>query len=716
MAELQGVSASVGGLKLKGWKSRGSSEAAGTSRPKLIHGAQVTARHEEILAMGGATPFKSVLLLPKRLLPISFSATSVRKGIEISLPDGSKRVIAFDALRTLLEQSAQAPLPLFLEPSSIDVRAARFADLLLKGGDVHWSLQGGRVPDKPTLFRMARKLLARLERKEKLIVPHDDAEAFSLQAKTYKLFAEGKISVSIDCPGFPFLLDTIDVLLMNSWFRSSNRVAIFNKEGLYTIDHANRRKLLVGPPNRGRVQGLRHGVRKDDSTLCVSLAFDAFVGEKIAATGPPPMYADGTPAHKMTEDFNKKQSSKIDDDMIYALSFLRQALKKRRAALTQGADNRDAVSKLIIEEQPFVAEMPCAAVAELVPAFKSNLNDHVGQRLGSMALLLDEESDNLLTVFTCFQMGSTLCNPSTMHRSANMYFHFFHEFTRAFILFAGGPEDAMAPFNGVSTSELAALIRTPGDAAFNDLLHRQGMLAPTDRYVCPSVAGGEHGGEWSPYDVLEKHGVSIEQASAWAEAVRAAALVSAQRRGEVLRTTVPQPLQAAVSALAGSKWTPYDVLKKHGVSIEQASAWAEAVRAAALVSAQRRGEVLRTTVPHLLQAAVSALAGSKWTPYPSNLASVSNLLALRPNGMAAVLAAAKPVLLHRQLAPSRFVRDVMKNQKLSVEDVVAMKEFKEWMETMVLSNPDVLLAEVHRLFGGWINVLQRLRPGDSYRL
>ena len=64
----------------------------------------------------------------------------------------------------------------------------------------------------------------------------------------------------------------------------------------------------------------------------------------------------------MTVDFDKTQSSKIDNDMVYALAYLRQALKKRCAAWTEGMDNMTAVMKLIELEQPCVAEISCAAL------------------------------------------------------------------------------------------------------------------------------------------------------------------------------------------------------------------------------------------------------------------------------------------------------------------------------------------------------------------
>ena len=43
----------------------------------------------------------------------------------------------------------------------------------------------------------------------------------------------------------------------------------------------------------------------------------------------------------------------------------------------------------------------------------------------------------------------------------------------------------------IQKSEVAALLTTPGDAKFNDELHRRGLLSGDDKFVCPSAAGGE---------------------------------------------------------------------------------------------------------------------------------------------------------------------------------------------------------------------------------
>ena len=460
------------------------------------------------------------------------------------MSDGSRRLVPCEALAALLAQSAHLSVPQVPGWQSIDERAAKLASLLKVGIAMHWSLQGGRVPDAHTLYLMARKLLVRLESRETPpVVQPDNAEALRLQNETYKLFEQGKITVSMDCPGFAFLFHTLAVLILNSWFRN-NRCAIYDKEHLFKV--VNRKKLIVGPPNTGRAEVLRHGVRAKGGKLCVSIALNAFMADKIAPTGPLPALADGTPAHNMTVDFDTKQSSKIDPDMVYALAYLRQALKKRCAAWTEGMDNATAVKKLIELEQPFVAEIPCAAMAELVPHYRGNLYDYVGDRLGTMALLLDEPSDNLLTVFTCKQMGSALCDPSTMHRSANMQIHFFHEHVRAFIHVAGGPAGAMEPFDGVSRSALAALLRTPGDKAFDELLHRKGLLAPTDCYCCPSVAGGQ----WSPYDELKLHGCSREQI---AELVEAVAAKPKKERAAMLASIKPPEWQSPIAAIVGNK-------------------------------------------------------------------------------------------------------------------------------------------------------------------
>jgi len=105
------------------------------------------------------------------------------------------------------------------------------------------------------------------------------------------------VSVSIDCPGFPFGLPSLRVLILNTWVRN-NRCVVYCKEDL-----------LASLPQRLRTHVIRHGVRTN-GVLCVSIAFDVFIALLIAGEGGKvlPMLADGIAAHNglvnETKDFS----------------------------------------------------------------------------------------------------------------------------------------------------------------------------------------------------------------------------------------------------------------------------------------------------------------------------------------------------------------------------------------------------------------------------
>ena len=251
--------------------------------------------------------------------------------LTLTAVDGTVTVydISSDDLDALLSRCTLVPRAP-AQAQDMQARAVQLASLLHMGTAVHWSLLGGRTPDPVRLTAMCRRLLERLESGTKRFVEPQVGLAVHLQQATYTLFAAGKIKMSMDIPGFPFLLKSLAVLILNSWFRN-NRIAIYKEEDL-TVQTADGLR-WKGLPDSSRKQILRHGVRAKDKTLCPSIAFNAFMALKIAGEGGQvlPMLADGTPAHNMT-DYFKTGSHAIDEEKVYALTYLREALTNRDAA------------------------------------------------------------------------------------------------------------------------------------------------------------------------------------------------------------------------------------------------------------------------------------------------------------------------------------------------------------------------------------------------
>ena len=134
-------------------------------------------------------------------------------------------------LAALLERCSVVPnsLP---DQDDLDTRAARLASRLLVGNHMHTSLQGGRVPDPQALFEMSRKLLNRVENRITWLVDFDDDRGAACQSDAENLFEQNLINLCTDCPGAPFFLTSLGVLLLNSWIREANRVVVHSKEAL----------------------------------------------------------------------------------------------------------------------------------------------------------------------------------------------------------------------------------------------------------------------------------------------------------------------------------------------------------------------------------------------------------------------------------------------------------------------------------------------------
>ena len=102
-------------------------------------------------------------------------------------------------------------------------------------------------------------------------------------------------------------------------------------------------------------------------------------------------------------------------------------------------------------------------------------------------------TDTFLSSQGATEGGTGLAGKDTAHVLSNFFLPYYQEWGRAFVVFAGGDPDAIKPYTSYEESEVAELLTTPGDAKFNDELHRRGLLSGDDEYVCPSAAGGAGG-------------------------------------------------------------------------------------------------------------------------------------------------------------------------------------------------------------------------------
>ena len=134
--------------------------------------------------------------------------------------DGRVYSVDVEALNTLLGRS------LLLSPSGPPglggflPAAGRLADLLIVEGhsNFHKSLKGGQVPDRARLYKMAEKLLQQLRSPIPIVAPSPN-KCTSLQFAAYMLFRRGKIKMSMDCPGWAFLVQHLAILILDSWYR-----------------------------------------------------------------------------------------------------------------------------------------------------------------------------------------------------------------------------------------------------------------------------------------------------------------------------------------------------------------------------------------------------------------------------------------------------------------------------------------------------------------
>ena len=118
------------------------------------------------------------------------------------------------ALQYLMQHAIPEPEA---PPDDLMSRSSRLAKLLRVGDEqLHRYLRGGLVPNQQQRFDMAYRFLQRLERGDIRCLKPSVQMADVLCNYVRQLFDNEEVKMSIDNPGFPFLLPSRLVLILNS--------------------------------------------------------------------------------------------------------------------------------------------------------------------------------------------------------------------------------------------------------------------------------------------------------------------------------------------------------------------------------------------------------------------------------------------------------------------------------------------------------------------
>ena len=311
------------------------------------------------------------------------------------------------------------------------------------------------------------------------IIPANPELANKLIDIARKLIKNKTIKVVLDDSGYGCRLPTNDLALFSSWPRANN-------------DHVVTTSNEVTPvANISKNQILRAGLRTEGERTSVCLTY-AFLGlMSIALTvdskSAPPLIADLVPGHNQTVEFNKTSgSTQIDSGKEFAKPLIRDALRNRRTIFIEGEDGKKALLDVIREEGFIVKHITDEMIARRVPAF-GNLRAKFGRSDHLAMLVSDAERINSCYVFTCMQFASTVGGPKTIHRSGNFTIAFFHDWIRAFLIFANGPRHHIfQPFATIQESLLNSLLFKDGAIKITDMLRQDELIRETDVFLCPT--------------------------------------------------------------------------------------------------------------------------------------------------------------------------------------------------------------------------------------
>ena len=99
-------------------------------------------------------------------------------------------------------------------------------------------------------------------------------------------------------------------------------------------------------------------------------------------------------------------------------------------------------------------------------------------------LVSNAERTQSCYVFTCMQFASAVGGPQTAHRSGNFAMPFFHNWIRAFLIFANAPRHHIfPPYTTIEESLLNSFLFKVGAAKITAMLRQDGLIREMEVYL-----------------------------------------------------------------------------------------------------------------------------------------------------------------------------------------------------------------------------------------
>ncbi len=216
--------------------------------------------------------------------------------------------------------------------------------------------------------------------------------------------------------------------VFSTWPRANNDHVVASSDGVRPVANISKNQIL------------RAGLRTEGerTRFCMTYAFlgELSVAMTADAKSAPPLIADLVRGHNQTKEFDKKSGSTgIDAGKEFAKLLVSEALRMRRAIFIKGEAGKKVALDVIREEGLIVEYLTDEMIARRVTGF-GNLRAKFGRSDHLAMLVSDAERTHSCYVFACMQFASTTGGPHSTHRSGNFAMPFFHDWIRAFLIFA----------------------------------------------------------------------------------------------------------------------------------------------------------------------------------------------------------------------------------------------------------------------------------------
>jgi hypothetical protein len=307
-------------------------------------------------------------------------------------------------------------------------------------------------------------------------IPANPELANKLVVIAKKLLETNTIKVVLDDAGYSYRLPTNDSALFSSWPRADNDHVVASSDEVRPVANMTKDKIL------------RAGLRTEGerTRLCMTYAFMGVLSVALTADAKsaPPLIADLVPGHNQTIEFDKMSGSTgIDEGQEFAKPLISESLRMRRAVFIEGEAGKNAALDVIKEEDLIVEYLTDEMIARRVPGF-GNLRAKVGRSDHLAMLVSDAERTQSCYVFTCMQFASTVGGRQSAHRSGNFAIQFFHDWIRAFLIFANAPRHHIfPPYTTIEESLLNGFLFKVGAAKITAMLRQDGLIRETEVYL-----------------------------------------------------------------------------------------------------------------------------------------------------------------------------------------------------------------------------------------